>query len=115
MRTGKEAAILKREKELESEMNRSKRAKPGHQILELNFKAKEEESLDTPTEKGTQTYSKLFVHTYTQSEEFDYPFNTPNIQPPFDRWKFQNDNVKVNFYTGLPSTAWKLKFDSILF
>ena len=56
-----------------------------------------------------------FVHTYTQSEEFNYPFNTPNIQPPFDRWEFQNDNVKVNFYTGLPSTAWKLKFDSILF
>lgn len=69
-------------------MNRSKRAKPGHQILELNFEVKVEESLDTPTEKGTQTDSKLFVHTYTQSEEFDYPlthltFNLPLIDGNF--------------------------------
>lgn len=78
----KKPAFSKKEKELEREMKRSKRTEPGHQILELNFEVSEEESLQTPTEKGTQTDSKLFVDTCTQSEEFDYLFNTPNIQDP---------------------------------
>ena len=86
MKLVKKPAFSKKEKELESEreMKRSKRTEPGHQILELNFEVSEEQSFETPTEKGTQIDPKLFVDTYTQSEEFDYLFNTPNIRPPFD-------------------------------
>ena len=105
MKLVKRPVFSKNEKELECEreMKRSKRTEQGEQILELNFEVSEEESLETPPENGTQTDSKLFVDTCTPSEEFDYLFNTPNIQPPFDQLEFQNDNEKVKSYTGLPS------------
>ena len=102
----KKPAFSKKEKELEREMKRSKRTEPRHQILELNFEVSEGESLQTPTEKGTQTDSKLFVDTCTQYNRKSLitcsthlTFKTL-IQPPFDQLEFQNDNEKVKFYIG---------------
>ena len=101
----KKPAFAKREKELEAEreVKRSKLTEPGQQIFDLNFDFSTEDSLETPTAKGTQTDTKLCVDTGTQSEEFDYLVSPPKIKPPFDQWEFKSDNEKVKFYTGLPS------------
>lgn len=99
----KKPAFAKRAKERESEREKRlfKVNKSGHHILELNFKVSEAESLENPTEKGTQTDSRMFVDVGTQSEEYDYLVNPPNVKPPFDQCELEKDNEKVKFYTGL--------------
>ena len=50
----KKPAFAKRVKELESEGKFFKVTAPGQQILDLKFEVSEAESLEKPTEKGTQ-------------------------------------------------------------
>jgi len=101
----KKPAFATRAKERESEMEKKlfKVNESGHHILDLNFEVSEAESLENPTEKGTQTDSRMFVDIGTQSEEFDYVVSPPNVKPPFDQCELEKDNEKVKFYTGLPS------------
>ena len=101
----KKPAFAKRAKERESEREKKlfKVNESGHQILHFNFEVSEAESLEKPTEKGTQTDSRMVVDVGTQSEEFDYLVSPPNVKPPFDQCELEKDNEKVKFYTGLPS------------
>jgi len=39
----------------------------------------------------------------TQTEEFDYLFTHLSTSKPFDKNYFRDDNMKVSFYTGLPT------------
>ena len=39
----------------------------------------------------------------TQTEEFDNLFTHPSISKLYDQSYFRDDNVKVSFYTGLPT------------
>ena len=82
----KKPAFAKRSKELESERENNffKVNESGQQILDLNFEVSEAEILEKPTEKGTQTDSRMFVDVDTQSEEFDYLVSPSNMKPPFD-------------------------------
>ena len=99
----KKPAFAKRAEERESEREKRlfKVNKSGHHILALNFKVSEAESLENPTEKGTQTDSRMFVDVGTQSEEYVYLVSPPNVKPPFDQCELEKDNEKVKFYTGL--------------
>lgn len=69
----KKPAFAKRVKVQESEREEKffKFSESGQQSLDLNFEGSEAESLENPTEKGTQTDSRVFVDVGTQSEEFD--------------------------------------------
>jgi len=53
----KKPVFAKRAKERESEREKKlfKANQSGHQVLDLNFEVSEAESLEKPTEKGTQT------------------------------------------------------------
>ena len=60
---------------------------PGQQILDLNFEVSEAESLEKPTEKGTQTDSKIFDHASTKTKslaicenDVAWPYNLNNQQ-----------------------------------
>ena len=100
-----EAACNDREDEIASK--RKKLNEPGIQVEELDFGSNDnEQEQEEPAQKEveTQTDGAERQTTSTQTDEFEYLFNSLTLdEKPFDRSEFQNDDDKVCFYTGLPS------------